>query len=322
MSLSESEYAEQEYLERVYNEFGPEWADEHADELYERYYGEAVNEFTTARLKSFYVAHPELAQPALQSLAYAQSLVSLHPAAALVFATTAIELSIKVVLLQPIICGLVHIDTLAPLVAEQCTQPTGARRFRGFLIEILTHFGGVNLREFKRQGSEKTLWQEVTTVQDGRNSVLHAFKPVDASTADLAITVAVTLLSDIFPQVLRKLDLHLHDPGVVCSKKHTTTVRVALAASEGLRAYAFTWNVEIHGEVASAEDMPDLITGRLAGRPSEADLAAVRSGKVAMTIMEPPWPLRYQFRLSRLPRIHRHQDVRLTRWKTKAGSAV
>ncbi len=275
MSYSEEDARQDEHFHRLYNEFGPQWADEHAEELYRRHYDEAVKEFTAERLKSFYVAHPNLAQPALRSLGYAQSLVSSHPAAALVFATTAIELAIKVVLLQPIIYGLVHIEAFAPLVADQCTQQTGAKRFHALLFEILDRFGGVNLREFRRHDSEKTLWQEFTSVQDARNAVVHGFSPVDLSTADLAITIAVTLLSVVFPQVLARLDLHLHDPGGVCAKMHGVTISAYFPIPD--RAPSIIGPVILDLEKLDLDRMPPTISGRLGAKFSDEDAQQLRS---------------------------------------------
>src|SRR5437016_11002375 len=106
MSMEPWEAEEEAALQNLYNEFGPEWAAEHRDELFQQ----AVREFTADRLKSYYVAQPRLALPALDSLKESQSLLASHPKAALVFAMTAIEVTIKTVLLKPIVFGLVHTE--------------------------------------------------------------------------------------------------------------------------------------------------------------------------------------------------------------------
>jgi hypothetical protein len=50
--------------------------------------------------------------------------------------------------------------------------------------------------------------------------VIHRGENVDDANADLAIAVAATLLNDVFPHVLAKLNLHLHDPMTVCARRH------------------------------------------------------------------------------------------------------
>jgi hypothetical protein len=49
----------------MYNEFGPQWADEHAEELYCRHYDDAVKELTAERLQSYYLRHPDMATTAI-----------------------------------------------------------------------------------------------------------------------------------------------------------------------------------------------------------------------------------------------------------------
>jgi len=82
----EEEAAEEAFHGRLYNELGPQWAEDHAFGPYEDHYKEAIKEFTAERLKSYYVAHPNLAEAALNSLMYADSLMASHPKGALVFA--------------------------------------------------------------------------------------------------------------------------------------------------------------------------------------------------------------------------------------------
>jgi hypothetical protein len=155
MSVDEFEAAQGTSLTDLFVEFGQEVIAEQYRELYKESSEQAVSEFTADRLKSYYLAHPNVADKAKASLLYAQSLMASHPLASLVFATSAVELAIKVVLLQPVIYGLVHQEALAPFIMELATQHTGAKRFHDLLFEILTRFGGVNLKEFRRPGSGK-----------------------------------------------------------------------------------------------------------------------------------------------------------------------
>src|SRR5712692_9953122 len=123
--------AEQEAAEEAhYEEVGAQWAQDHADELFKQHYDEAVSEFTSERLKSYYLKHPDLAGPPRESLVYAQSLMPSFPQAALVFVVTAAELVWKRVLLEPIVFGLVHTEGLASFVTELTTKHTGMDRFK------------------------------------------------------------------------------------------------------------------------------------------------------------------------------------------------
>jgi hypothetical protein len=220
---AEWEAAEDAAYEYYYKEIGPQWAQDHAQELYQEYYKEAVREFTAERLRSYFTAHPSLARPAAESLRYAQLLRPSFPCAALVFGASASELAVKTVLLRPIIFGLVHTEALASFITDLTTQHTGMERFQALIAEILARFGGLDVKTFKRAGSTTTLLQEIDEVQKARNSVVHRGVMVGDSYADLAISVASALLSDIFPQVLAKLGLRLDGSMTVCGPAHPAT---------------------------------------------------------------------------------------------------
>jgi hypothetical protein len=208
--------AEAEYQEHLLEELGPEWAEANGLVPPE----DAIRDFTAERLQSYYVAHPNLAGPANDSLVYSQSLLPSFPKAALVFGVTAMELAIKTVLLKPIVFGLVHTEVLASFITDLFTEHTGMDRFKTILTEILARFGGVDLKVFKRADSARTLWQEIGEVQKARNAVVHKGEVVDDGNAALAIAVAATLLKEVFPHILAKLHLHLHHPMTVCAETH------------------------------------------------------------------------------------------------------
>ncbi len=112
-SDAEQEAAAEEYHEKIGRAWARDNAAELAKEFFEDNYEEAVRVFTTERLQSYYVQHPELAVPALNTLGYAQSLMPTYPQAALVFAVSATEIIVKDVFLRPIVSGLVHSEDLA-----------------------------------------------------------------------------------------------------------------------------------------------------------------------------------------------------------------
>jgi hypothetical protein len=202
----------------------PEWLDEldfedHEQQIYE----DAVEQFTKVRLQSYYLANPKLGEPALQTLNDAQSLLNAHPQAALVFATTAMELALKVVLLKPIVSGLVHTEGMAGFITDLATQHTGMERFQDLLTKIFADFGQVDLKSYKRPGSKGTLWQEMADVQRARNALIHKGEKARESMAHLAVAVAATLLQRIFPTVLKRLDLHLEKPITIRSGQEQRT---------------------------------------------------------------------------------------------------
>ena len=251
----------------------------------------AIQEFTAERLQFYYIANPNLAAPAFDALQEAQSLLASHPRASLVIAATAMELAIKVVLLRPIVSGLVHIEELAGFITELVTKQTGMERIQDLLTAILAQFGGVDLKSFARQGSTKALWKEMQDVQTVRNVTIHRGDPVSVADANLAIAVAATLLNELFPQVLSRLDLHLHEPGIVCGKTHGTTVPVYFSILGN--APSFSGDVVLDIERLDLDAMPETISGKLGKRFSNEDAIAIRAASPGLPMWITSTPIQY-----------------------------
>jgi hypothetical protein len=185
-------------------------------ELYAEHRQEALEEFTAERLQSYYVAHPDIAVPAVHVLNDARRFRDTDPTVGLLFAAVAIELGLKALLLKPIVYGLVHQDAAASLITDLATSYTGFDRYRGLLLQILANHGGINLQTCRRTGSTRLLWDEITDIQTKRNAFMHrGERPTDADT-ELAMAVAVTILDSVVPSVLHRLRLHLHEGIRIC----------------------------------------------------------------------------------------------------------
>src|SRR5437867_7551263 len=126
-------------------------------ELYVEHSKEAVKEFTAECLQSYYLKDPLLASASFRSLTESRVLLPEHPSAALVFGTTAVEVGLKVVLLKPIVYGLVHDTSAAGLITDLAVSQ-GGDKYRDLLFHILSEFGGVDLRNFRRPSSTRPLW--------------------------------------------------------------------------------------------------------------------------------------------------------------------
>jgi hypothetical protein len=117
--------------------------------------------------------------------------------------------------LKPIVYGLVHDASAAALITELAASQRG-HRYCGLLFHILLEFGGVDFRSFNRAGSKKCLWEEIRIVQQQRDSVLHRAEIAPKEEAERSVAVASVVLEEVFPTVVTKLGLHLHDGVRVC----------------------------------------------------------------------------------------------------------
>ncbi len=202
----------------MYDEHYDEYKqDEMFEDFYEEFKEQAIEEFTAARLKSFYVDNPFLAKPAVESLSEGRNLMAANVTAGFLFSAIAIEVGLKSTLLKPIVCGLVHTSSIAELIAEMILSQTGVVRFRDLIVWILKEHGKVDLTDFKRPESNSTLWQEINEVQKIRNSVMHRAEKVSPEQANLSLGVGSFVLEKIFPAVLSEMELHLHDGFRICN---------------------------------------------------------------------------------------------------------
>jgi len=190
--------------------------EEYMAELFEEHKKEAIEEFTYERLQSYYINNKLMAKPAFFALSEARRLIESSKSAALIFAAIAMEVGLKTTLLKPIVYGLVHTESVAALITNLTISHTGMDRYRNLLFQVLKDHGGIDLSNFKRTESNKTLWEEINKVQKDRNAIMHRTEKAGIEDADLALAVASEILESIFPEIISKMGLHLHDGYRIC----------------------------------------------------------------------------------------------------------
>ena len=193
--------------------------EEWMDELYRDHKEQAIEEFTDERLKSFYLAHPLIAQPPLEALAEARKLVEAHTSAAQVFAAVAVEVGLKAALLKPVVHGLVHSESAADIITDLTLRHTRFDFFHKLLSQILSEHGGVDLEIYTRASTAKTLWDEILEVQKCRDRLLHRAESANLAQTEQAIAVAEAIIEKLFPTVVSHLGLHLHDGVRICGHR-------------------------------------------------------------------------------------------------------
>lgn len=190
--------------------------DQYMSELYEEHKKEAIEEFTSERLSTYFLNNEQLAKPAMQALSRARNLMQIDTTAGFIFAAIAVEVGLKSILLRPIVYGLVHAESVAALITDLAISQTGMDRYRKLLLQLLQEHGGVDLDTYTRQGSSRTLWQEVKNVQEIRNGVMHKADLASKENAELALSSATEILEKIFPSIVKTMGLHLHQDLRIC----------------------------------------------------------------------------------------------------------
>lgn len=191
--------------------------DQWMDDLYKEHAAEAISEFTTERLQSYYLANPMLAEPPRRALSDAIRLFqSGFVDAGFIFAHIATETGLRAVVLKPLVHGLVHSSPTADFVTDLAMGHVGLDRFRDLLFQILLDHAGLDFRQFRRQGAHDTLWAEIERLQKIRNRIIHRAEKVTSAEAELSISAAQAVLDEVFPAVVSGLGLHVHDGVRVC----------------------------------------------------------------------------------------------------------
>ena len=191
--------------------------EEYMDQLYEEHREQAIEEFSDERLQSYYGDHQLLAKPAFDALTEARNLMDTNATASFIFSAIAMEVGLKEALLKPIVFGLVHTASVAALITDLAISHSSMDKYRELLLQILREHGGVDLDSYKRPDSNKPIWQEIREVQRQRNSILHRAEAASDEEATLALGVASTIIEKLFPAVVKKMGLHLHEGFRICN---------------------------------------------------------------------------------------------------------
>lgn len=201
MSMDWHEAAYEEGMEALYAEFKPQ----------------AIEEFKDDRLQSYYIAHPNVAEAPQRSLALARELLSQYPTPSFIFAAIAVEVGLKEAFLKPVVHGLVHSESIAELITKMVIGNKGLDKFSKLLFHILSEYGGIDLEQYKRPASPRPFWEEIKGVQEQRHGIMHRAEIVTTEDSQKALSVASSVLDDLFPSLIQKLGLHLHEGRHVCS---------------------------------------------------------------------------------------------------------
>lgn len=204
MTFSPEDAAEDEFYEKL------------ARELYPAHKDRAISEFTSDRLRSYYLQHPDLAVAGRRTFRQAKELYRLgHLGPALVCGVTVIEVFFKAGFLRPVIYGLVHSEALAEAVVKSSLSQSGYKRYEPLLSKLYAELVGVELSSFARKGSTKHILTEASEAQRSRNLVVHeGYEPTDEETRQ-AIGSAAIVMVNVWRPMLNALGLRLGSQGRV-----------------------------------------------------------------------------------------------------------
>ena len=187
------------------------------DDIREQLYPEIINEFTSERLQSYFLSYPNIAKPAYLALEESLRLRDAgFNSAAFLFAVVATEVTVKTALLKPIVHGLIHNLATSTLITDLVVR-NGLDKIEDLLFKSLNSVANFDLNTFVRPEGQQTLWSEIKSLQKKRDHLVHRAEMPSSAEADIAISVANTVLDNVFPTVIKAINLHIHEHGRICN---------------------------------------------------------------------------------------------------------
>jgi HEPN domain-containing protein len=195
-----------------------EMYEEISRELYPEHRAQAIGDFTAERLRSYYVANPQVMRPAVDAIQEGKRLAqSGHSAAAVVFFVTAVEILLKATLLKPVVYGLVHSEGLADIIVEQALGQPGFDRYSNLLAQLFSELAAMDIRAITRKDTKVKLLAECTALQKLRNEIIHQGATCEATRAEHARAVAVAVYELVVHPMLAILGLQVIERGEIQS---------------------------------------------------------------------------------------------------------
>lgn len=187
-----------------------------AREIYPDHKAQAIGEFMSERMQSYYTANPGVMRPAVDAIQEGRALQkSGHQSAALVFFVTAIELLLKATLLRPVVHGLVHSDGLAEIIVQHTLGQAGFDRYSKLLAKLFGELVNVDINAVTREDATVSLLVEAASQQTLRNKIIHQGATASEEQAELARKVAVAVYDEIVFPMVASLGLRVIERGQI-----------------------------------------------------------------------------------------------------------
>lgn len=188
-------------------------ADDALDRLTERISDEAVAQFKGERAESALRNVSPAVLRVREVIAEANRVRAVSPSATVLFAATAVEISLKKLILEPFIAGLIHNEDAAPLITAALVGNHALQRARQLAVELLKVAAGFNLEAHIRQGETLPFLSEAKALASQRDAIAHRGEMATDKNAEHALVLADEMLNGVFAKLLWAFDLRMVHPG-------------------------------------------------------------------------------------------------------------
>lgn len=185
-------------------------------ELYRDHKAQAIAEFTSSRLQSYYIDNSWVMRPAVEAIQEGRRLqANNHSSAAVVFFVSAIELLLKATLLKPVVHGLVHSEGLAEVIVEQALGQAGFDRYTKLLAKLFKELAGLDITTVAREKRFLPLLTECTAQQELRNTIIHRGESATTDQAESARLIAAGVYDLVVVPMIECLGLRVAAKGEI-----------------------------------------------------------------------------------------------------------
>lgn len=212
LSKEFDDFQRDKFIEIMYSDFEGDLKDNFYSEQREQ----VIEDFILERMQSFYRLNPELAVNAISFLKKSKKYVKEDPTSSLIYSAIAIEVLIKFVFLKPIIYGMVHNELSAEIISNSLLKQSGIDRFKELVFGVIDENVelGCLIKDYKRSGSNITLWKERDLIQNKRNKIMHTAIECSYEEAKNSIDICIEFIS-IIVAVIRNFDLDISNDGII-----------------------------------------------------------------------------------------------------------
>lgn len=198
---------------------------------------EIIGGFKSELLVFFYKNNPNIAEKPYRALSEAQCLFNeAHYTSAQLHAFICIEVAIKSVLVEPIVKGYIHTESIAKVIVDMIRTIAMGRfdNTKKILKVILYEVAGIDLATYSRAGETKLFWDEICSVKDRRNLIIHGAEEATKAEAEFAIQIASEIFSVVLPRFVQNLSFHLHEGYKICDQQSCSPEWLAMCEKIGL----------------------------------------------------------------------------------------
>ena len=196
MSYDENDAALDEFYDRI------------SEELYPEHREQAIDEFVSEKMQSFYLNNPYLLTVPQECYNHAVTLIEVSPRSALIMFATSIELFLKSALLKPVLYGMIHNENLAGAIVDATTNQSGFGRYNKLLTSLCYNAANIDLKKVV-SSNNKPILGEAEEIQNIRNRVIHQGYIATTKEAESARLLGFEIIHKVVLPVLASLNLKI-----------------------------------------------------------------------------------------------------------------